>query len=164
MNGSIYFAGKDATHGNELWKSNGTAAGTSMVADLTPGLGSSFIGVSSVVIGGRIFFNKGTTGAASELWSTDGTFTGTTWIITGGAATGSSLHFGTALTLEAWVKPSSNTSNDKIFMKASSASPTTPYKEYELTLVTSSFTANVSGHALFRPSTTHGLHVTVIRG
>jgi len=33
----IYFAGADSTHGNELWKSDGTSAGTKLVADVTAG-------------------------------------------------------------------------------------------------------------------------------
>jgi ELWxxDGT repeat protein len=40
--GSALFVGHDATHGYELWKSDGTTAGTSMVVDLNPGTGEAF--------------------------------------------------------------------------------------------------------------------------
>ena len=33
-------ANSDATHGNELWRTNGTSQGTQMVADIDPGAGS----------------------------------------------------------------------------------------------------------------------------
>lgn len=36
-----YFAGRDATHGEELWRTDGTAAGTWRVTDLWPGRGGS---------------------------------------------------------------------------------------------------------------------------
>jgi ELWxxDGT repeat protein len=37
VNGTLYFMGTDATTGAELWKSDGTAAGTVMVKDIVAG-------------------------------------------------------------------------------------------------------------------------------
>ena len=36
--GTLFFFAKDRTHGLELWKSDGTAAGTTLIEDLTPGI------------------------------------------------------------------------------------------------------------------------------
>ena len=41
LNNKIYFAGFDATHGSELWVTNGTDGGTSLVQDILPGTASS---------------------------------------------------------------------------------------------------------------------------
>lgn len=37
----MYFAGNDGVHGNELWKTDGTAAGANLVKDLNVGNASS---------------------------------------------------------------------------------------------------------------------------
>lgn len=57
--------------GSEVWKSDGTFAGTSQVLDIRPGpSGSSPIGF--VVAGGRLFFAANDTTANQELWKSDG--------------------------------------------------------------------------------------------
>jgi ELWxxDGT repeat protein len=37
VNGTVFFAANDGLHGYELWRSDGTAAGTQMVLDINPG-------------------------------------------------------------------------------------------------------------------------------
>ena len=79
MNGTVYFSASDATHGDELWKSDGTSSGTVLVSDIDPGTVSSHPR-NLTVVGNTVFFaaNDGTHGI--ELWKTDGTTAGTVMV------------------------------------------------------------------------------------
>jgi ELWxxDGT repeat protein len=78
-NGVIYFSADDVTHGRELWRTDGTAAGTRMVADLVPGPAGSHIDFAGA-IGSRVVFCANTPGVAAvpQIYVTDGTAQGTT--------------------------------------------------------------------------------------
>lgn len=71
----LFFAGDDGVHGVELWRTDGTASGTVLVADLVPGLAS---GRPSgfTRVGALLFFNAELDGK-SVLWRSDGTVGGT---------------------------------------------------------------------------------------
>ena len=80
-NNNIYFTGYDATNGYELWKSDGTVAGTSLVKNInnTPTLANSSP-YGFTLCNGVLYFtaNDGING--NELWKTDGTTAGTTLV------------------------------------------------------------------------------------
>jgi ELWxxDGT repeat protein len=87
MTARILFSAGDATHGYELWVTDGTAAGTHLVADINPGTytspgGASYPNSSSpsdlTAIGdGRVVFSAHDGANGTELWVTDGTAAGT---------------------------------------------------------------------------------------
>ncbi len=76
-NGSYLLLNVSTTaDGNELWKSNGTSAGTNLLKNINPGAASSdanfFYKYNNVVL-----FAAKQAGAGTELWKTDGTTSGT---------------------------------------------------------------------------------------
>ena len=64
----------------ELWQTDGTPAGTTLVADSNPGINDGAGGQPMVTFRGRTYFlGRGAT-TGFELWATDGTAAGTVMI------------------------------------------------------------------------------------
>jgi ELWxxDGT repeat protein len=78
---TLYFSAFSPGAGEEFWKSDGTEAGTVMVADLQPGAQSSRP-YGFVRFGDAVYFiaDRSQVGRAYELWRTDGTAAGTTLV------------------------------------------------------------------------------------
>ena len=89
FNDELYFI-RDAGHGDELWKTDGTQSGTVMVKDIFPGPSSGFCShpLSSCLGGSRLYatenyllFDVDSDGDGQlELWKTDGTSGGTSML------------------------------------------------------------------------------------
>ncbi|MBS1549416.1 MAG: T9SS type A sorting domain-containing protein [Bacteroidetes bacterium] len=69
----MFFAAFTSANGYELWKSDGTVAGTTMVKDMNPGSGSTPMD-GFTRMGNFVYFFTG----SGQLWKTDGTDAGTT--------------------------------------------------------------------------------------
>lgn len=69
---AFYFFGYDSVHGMEPWKSDGTAAGTSMIKEIRSGVASYSISIAPTT-SGAVFFADDGTGGGGRLWTTDGT-------------------------------------------------------------------------------------------
>ncbi len=70
VNGTLYFSANDGIAGKELWTSDGTEAGTVMVADLAEGSGGSNPGLFTEVAG-KLFFAASDELYGRELWVAD---------------------------------------------------------------------------------------------
>jgi len=76
INGTLFFYHYDAVTGNELWKTDGTQAGTKMVKDIWPGSESSYP-QELTSVNGILFFSADDGVHGKELWMSDGTEGGT---------------------------------------------------------------------------------------
>ncbi len=73
---TVLFFADDGIRGTELWRSDGTEAGTYCVKDIWPGPGSS--GPFKLVsLGGVVYFTANDSVNGAELWRSDGTTDGT---------------------------------------------------------------------------------------
>ncbi|WP_287736373.1 ELWxxDGT repeat protein, partial [Microcystis sp. M010S1] len=73
---TLFFTAYDSVNGEELWRSDGTAAGTVAVADISPGDYGSYPS-NLTVVGSTLFFQAYDSVNGSELWKSDGTAAGT---------------------------------------------------------------------------------------
>ncbi|TLZ48429.1 MAG: hypothetical protein E6K18_08920 [Methanobacteriota archaeon] len=72
---AVFFTADDGLAGVELWRSDGTAAGTGLVSDINPGGGSYPTHLAS--FGSSVFFSAYEPTSGRELWTSDGTAAGT---------------------------------------------------------------------------------------
>ena len=83
FNSIVLFTAKDATHGEEIWKTDGTPGGTVILKDINPGTANSttfeiFPGFDAPVFqsfhtfNNRAYFNAYDGTSTGEIWSTDG--------------------------------------------------------------------------------------------
>ncbi|MBI3461826.1 MAG: hypothetical protein HY000_02030 [Planctomycetes bacterium] len=106
---AFFFAEEVAT-GRELWKTDGTPAGTSLVKDIWPGPDGAvdFIEATEVAaLGDEIFFQARTSIIDNELWKSDGTVEGTVRV--------KDIREGTSGSNPQWLTPM----GDKLFFVAS---------------------------------------------
>ena len=79
MGGVFYFSatdGPNGSNGRELWRSDGTAAGTTLLKDINPGPPDSSPGFFTAA-GTQVFFFADDGVHGNQLWKSDGTGTGT---------------------------------------------------------------------------------------
>jgi ELWxxDGT repeat protein len=74
--GYVYFQAYQDSTGTELWRTDGTSDGTTLVSDIDPGTAHSYPREFQVM-GGELYFQATTTATGYELFKTDGTEAGT---------------------------------------------------------------------------------------
>jgi ELWxxDGT repeat protein len=111
--GLAFFPVHSKSVGSELWRSNGTAAGTFQVRDIHSGPGASLLGDIAALDGRAVFgaLTDSPSNGPATLWSSDGTAAGTVQVH-GGATwpqdfvrQGDHLYFSGALPLTLYSEP-----------------------------------------------------------
>ena len=79
VKGILFFSASDGVHGDQLWKSNGTATGTVMVSDINPVVdGTTYPYPQELTnLNGTLFFRADDGVHGPELWKSNGTAAGT---------------------------------------------------------------------------------------
>ena len=72
----MFFRASDGSRGTELWRSDGTTAGTTRIADINPGAADSSPR-ELTAMGDSVFFTADDGSSGEELWKSDGTAAGT---------------------------------------------------------------------------------------
>ncbi len=78
VDGTVFFIARDGVHNFEVWKSDGTAAGTKMVKDIYDGWMETPDNLTSV--GDTLFFTHSNGEDGVEIWKSDGTAAGTVMV------------------------------------------------------------------------------------
>ena len=76
----LYFSADDGVNGQELWVSDGTTEGTSLVEDIYSGANSSYLS-DFTEFNDRLYFSADDGVNGQELWVSDGTTEGTSLLI-----------------------------------------------------------------------------------
>lgn len=80
MGGYVYFPADDGYHGRELWRTDGTLEGTTIVRDINPGRPDAALYIPDFMLtkaGESLFFRASDGVSDTELWTSDGTEEGT---------------------------------------------------------------------------------------
>src|SRR5262245_2922307 len=78
VNSTLFFQADDGMHGQELWKSDSTEAGTTLVKDIFPDSSSNPTWLTAA--GTKLFFAADDGVHGQELWKSDSTEAGTTML------------------------------------------------------------------------------------
>jgi ELWxxDGT repeat protein len=92
----LFFQADHPPERHELWRSDGTAAGTVLVKDIAPG-GAIAKPTDLTVVNGTLFF-VATSTSGRELWKSDGTTAGTVLVKDINTTSGTSSSSPTSLT------------------------------------------------------------------
>ncbi len=79
MDGELFFTADDGISGMELWKSDGTNAGTVIVSNIAANGSSSWPG-QKISVGDTLYFTANDGISGYELWKSNGTYSGTSLV------------------------------------------------------------------------------------
>lgn len=150
VNGILYFTAYDTNyeHGEELWRSDGTAEGTYIVKDINPGGGSSEI-TSIINVDGTLYF-RAREGGIHRLWKSNGTEQGTVEISTAVSSNG----YITNINGTVYFTGNTSASGTELWKSDGTAAGTTLVKDINPGAFSSfiNYLTNINGTLYFRTS------------
>ena len=119
VNGTLFFSANDGIDGTELWKSDGTSAGTLQVSDINAGHSGSYP-IYLTNVNGVVLFRATDGVSGYQLWKSDGTAAGTVMIDITGANNSAP---GPVVAINGWlaVAATSPTSGRELWIENSNA-------------------------------------------
>ncbi|MGB5982277.1 MAG: T9SS type A sorting domain-containing protein [Nonlabens sp.] len=81
FNNTLYFTATSKLEGRELWKTDGTPGGTSIVTDINPGNADGVDTDAIVIMNNKMYFFADNGNDGLELWESDGSAAGTNMVI-----------------------------------------------------------------------------------
>jgi ELWxxDGT repeat protein len=158
VNGTLFFSADDGTHGPELWRSNGTAAGTFLVKDIHPGPKSSYE-KDLTNVNGTLFLSADDGTHGNELWKSNGTAAGTLLVQPGVYSPSDLININGTLFFSA----EDGTQGNVLWESNGTAAGTLVVKDIHTVYPLSSrlnYLANVNGTLFFQANDgTHGLQL-----
>jgi ELWxxDGT repeat protein len=152
VNGILYFQADDGVNGDELWKSDGTEAGTVLVKDINVGSDSS--DASDLTnVNGTLYFQATDGVNGYELWKSDGTEAGTVLVkdINAGSS-GSSIQYLTNVNGTLYFRADDGVNGDELWKSDGTAAGTVLVKDINVGSSGSSLSqlTNVNGTLYFQ--------------
>ncbi|PQJ80055.1 T9SS type A sorting domain-containing protein [Polaribacter porphyrae] len=154
LNNKIIFEAFNTNTNRELWITDGSSAGTTILNDNNPGIGWGAYLDDAVVINGNLLFNGSNGNNGFEIWKTDGTALGTSQVknIEDAPSSSTPLELSVGLGKLFFKADSTSFSNSRLFVTDGTAASTTKVVEGNKSVINPTAMTEFNGKLYFSSS------------